>query len=257
MMEAEAPVVAEAVASDDEAPAPSQRMVVRTARLEVRTSALSEASAALTGLAEGVGGYVAEAESTGVGDDLSRVEATLRVPSSRFDDTLEQLRARGDVLREGVEGQDVTEQYSDLQAQLRSQKALEERMLTILARTEKVEDALAVEKELVRVRSTIETLEGRSKLLEHQVEMATIHVILVNPTQSNAPESETVASRLDRALDDAGDGFIAVVGALIRLLGVMLPLLLIGGPTAYAAHRGLRRRKARLAQAVAPRPPTR
>ena len=131
-----------------------------------------------------------------MGSDLSRIDATLRIPSDHFDAALEELRSRGEVLREGVDGQDVTEQYSDLQAQLRSQKALEERILAILSRTESVEDALTVEKELLRVRSSIETLEGRSKLLEHQVDMATIHLTVVNPTQSNAPESETVASRL-------------------------------------------------------------
>ena len=64
------------------------------------------------------------------------------------------------MLREGVQGQDVTEEYSDLQARLRSHRALEERMLAILAKADSVEDALTVEKELVRVRSTID--EGSS-----------------------------------------------------------------------------------------------
>lgn len=235
------------------------RKVIHTARLEIATDELGDASATLSGIAEGVGGYVATSDSSGVGDEITRVSATLRVPTAAFETALAQLRAKGTVHSEGLVGRDVTEEYSDLEAQLRSQTALEERMLVILAKTESVEDALAVERELVRVRSTVETLEGRRKLLDHQVAMANIEVTLFNPTQPTAPSSETTMSRLDRAVDDAGDAFVGVIGGLIRIFGGLLPLLLIGGPITYAAVRGVRRRKARrLAQVQQPtRPPQR
>ena len=253
--------VVETAASDDVSKAAEaaveDRMVVRTARLELRSEDPSAAAAELTRLADAMGGYVASSDASGVGDDLARVDATLRIPADRFEEALAAVRGEGEVLREGVEGKDVTEEYSDIEAQLRSQKALEERMLAILAKTEKVDDALTVEKELVRVRSTIETLEGRRKLLAHQVSMATIEVAVLNPTQANAPASETALSRLDRSVDDAGDVFIGVVGGLIRLLGGLLPIFLIGGPIAFAAHRGFKRRRARQPKpSPRPAPPT-
>lgn len=224
---------------------PSTRMVIRTARLELRTADLSSVAATLTTLAESLGGYVERSDSSGVGDALSRVDATLRVPAKGFDRALAELRDRGEVLHEGIEGRDVTEQYSDLEAQLRSQEALEERMLAILTKTQTVEEALAVERELVRVRSTIETLEGRRRLLEDQASLATIEVVLHNPVQAEAPRPESVLSRLERALSDAKDAFFEVVGVLIRLFGGLLPVLLVGGPLVYAGRKGLARRRAR------------
>lgn len=237
--------------------AKAARKVIHTARLDIAADELGDASATLAQIAESVGGYVATSDSSGVGEEITRVSATLRVPTTAFESALAQLRAEGTVHSEGLEGRDVTEEYSDLEAQLRSQTALEERMLVILAKTESVEDALAVERELVRVRSTVETLEGRRKLLDHQVAMANIEVTLFNPTQPNAPSSETTLSRLDRAVDDAGDAFVGVIGGLIRIFGGLLPLLLIGGPITYAAVRGVRRRRARRQAQFPQSPPQR
>jgi hypothetical protein len=75
------------------------------------------------------------------------------------------------------EAQDVSEEFVDLEARISSSKKLEEQYILLLEKqTEKVEDLLAIEKELARVRLEIERLEGRVRYLTNQVALSTVHL---------------------------------------------------------------------------------
>ncbi len=214
----------------------SARMVIRRANLQLRGDAPQAVIARATALTEQYGGYVAASNTHAVGDDIQQIDATLRVPSERFEAVLSSLRSEGELLHESLSGEDVTEQFTDISAHLRSKRALEERMLAILAKVDNVEDALRVETQLTGVRTEIERLEGRKRVIENRVSLATIELSVSSPVMLNARQPETVASRLDRALDDAGSAFIAVIGGLIRIFGVVLPLGLLGLPVAIGAR---------------------
>lgn len=222
------------------------RMVIRTGRIELRTDAVERIAGELGALAERYGGYVERSDGSAAGDAFRGYEAALRLPGEHFEAAMAELRDHGELLGEHVESTDVTQRYSDTRAQLRSHTALESRLLGLLESTTSVEDALRVEAELVRVRSTIETLEGRRKVMERQVAMATLEVVLVHP---DPPQSQASAmARIDDATEDARSLFVGVIAGLIRIFGALLPLLLLGGPIAFAAHRGLRRRRSNSTQ---------
>lgn len=240
---AETPVAAGESSEDDTKAADTTRMVIRTGRLELRTDAVEEVAGELGALADRYGGYVERSDGSAAGDAFRNYEAALRIPGDRFDRAMAELRTRGDVMREHVDSTDVTQSYSDVKAQLRSHSTLETRLLGLLENTTSVEDALRVESELVRVRSTIETLEGRRKVMERQVAMATIEVVLIHPDPPRAPETHSAMARIGDATEDARNLFVDVIAGLIRIFGAVLPLLLIGGPVAFAAHRGLQRKK--------------
>jgi hypothetical protein len=235
----------DAPATDAATDTDTDRMVIRSARLEVRAEAPAEVIARAIALAEGGGGFVATSDSRGVGDDVDLAHAILRVPSDRFEGLLRALREEGELLSETLGGDDVTDQYVDLAARLRSQRVLEERLLDILGRVESVDDALTVETQLTRVRTEVERLDGQKRSLENRVSFATVDLTVSSPVRHNAQEAETVLSRLDRALDDAGRAFVSVLGGLIRILGVLLPLGLLFIPLGYAVRGALRRRSAR------------
>jgi hypothetical protein len=143
-------------------------------------------------------------------------------------------------------GEDVTEAHVDLSARLDSQRVLETRLIDILTKVDSVDDALSVETQLTRVRTEIERLDGRKRALENRVSFATVELAVSSPIRHNDLQSETVASRLDRALDDAGRAFVSVLGGLIRLLGVLLPLGLVFVPIGIAIRRSWRRRRSRM-----------
>lgn len=242
----------------EDQPAAASRMVIRNARLSIRASTPSEVAIAATRLAEQVGGFVESSDTQGVGDAVYRVDASLRVPSDRFESVLAELRSRGELLQETVTGEDVTEQHADLDARLRSQRVLEERLLTILGKVESVEDALSVESQLVQVRTQIERLDASVRGMENRVSMATITLVVESPHQVNATPAETVISRLDRAVDDAGQLFVGGLAGMIRLMGALLPVGLAFIPFGFVGRRlwvRRRRQQALMAAAMQVPPP--
>lgn len=225
----------------------SDRKVIRTARMELRADDPAAVAAAATQLTAQSGGFVASSNATGVGDAIERVDMRLRVPAERFEGVLGELRDDGEVLVEALQGQDVTDEYIDLDARLRSQKALEERLLGILGNTTVVKDLLDVEAKLVDVRTQIERIEGQLRAMNDRVSFATIELSVLAPVRQNAREAETTISRFDRALDDAGDASLTVLTGMIRFLGVILPFALLGIPVALGVQAVARRRRNRRA----------
>jgi hypothetical protein len=109
-----------------------------------------------------------------------------------------------------VNGQDVTEEYVDIQAQLKNFRATEAQYLEIMKRVEKIQDVLEVQRELGNVRSQIDRLEGRTKYLQQSSEKSTITVNL-----TTKPENVPVV--------DEGDEWkpaVAFKNALRSLVGV-------------------------------------
>lgn len=239
-------VAEETPAADEatDAPAvPNERMVIRKAHLLLRADSPDAVAATAAQLAEQAGGFVANSDTQGVGETIHRVDASLRVPAERFESVMRQLRDQGELLQETMSGEDVTAAHADLDARLRSQRTLEERLLTILGSVQTVEDALSVETQLVAVRTEIERLEARMRTMEDQVAMATISLAVEAPHRASALPAETVSSRLGRAVDDAGELFVGALAGLIRVVGALLPLGLVFGPLGWAGHRAWRRRR--------------
>jgi len=230
-------------ATEAEAPLAASRLVIRKAELRLSADAPEDLVATASRLTERAGGFVEGSNTSGVGDRIQQVDATLRIPSDRFDAVLDELRESGELLHESLSGEDVTEQHTDLAARLRSKRALEERLLSILGKVDTVEDALKVETELTSVRTEIERLDATKQNLEHRVAMATIQLSVTSPVVHNPAHAESVSSRLDRALDDAGRAFITVLGGLIRLFGVLIPLGVVAVPIVLGARHAWHRRR--------------
>ena len=146
--------------------------------VENPTSALQGVQQIITSIS---GAYVANAEVRRAGD-VQPTSLTLRVPAEAFDGAMNALRALAqEVLAEQVTAQDVTEEYSDVDARIRNLQAAETQLLLLLERTGTVEDLLKVENRLAEVREEIEKLQGRLNVLDNRIALATIHVLLHAP----------------------------------------------------------------------------
>ena len=119
---------------------------------------------------------------------------TVRVPQDQFFTALERIETLGEVQSKNVGSEDVSEQFIDLEARLRSTLREEESMLALLGRSVTVSEVLAIERELARVRSEIERLQGQLNFLERRVALATISVFLSPPqVQLALPPSGTLS----------------------------------------------------------------
>src|SRR5271167_4336710 len=168
--------------SDDEhlkAPENVGPMIVQTASLNILATNYDEASAAIEKLAAAHGGYVEKLGASAQTGNARAFSATLRIPAKQLDGFLADVRKLGHVEREDRANEEVSDQYVDLQARLKSARATEQRLIELLkTRTGKLEDVLEAERELARIRSEIESMQGQSALLVHRVNYATVEVNL-------------------------------------------------------------------------------
>ncbi len=175
-------------------PAQVPRMIIRTAYLDLVVKDATSASLALIKLVESKEGYAAEITEWRQ-NDQPRATLTLRVPAEHLSavmDSAKQLAIR--VERETVSGQDITQEYTDLVAQLKNLEATEvelrELLTTVRQRTQKAADILEVYKELTKVRGEIERMKGRMNYLNHMTALSTLKVNLL-PDALAKPVVET------------------------------------------------------------------
>ncbi|CAN5631320.1 hypothetical protein BH24ACT26_BH24ACT26_03590 [soil metagenome] len=208
--------------------------VIKTAQVElsVAPSELQSAVQDATVVAGRFGGFVA---STQIDEDgSSHGTVVLRVPAESFEQALRDLRALGDVEAETLSGQDVSQEFVDLQARLRNWQSQEAVLLRLMDRSRSVSDTIRVQGELSGVQLQIERLRGRLNFLEDQTAFGTITATFTGG--GAAPAQPTT---LARAWNEAVDAALAVVAAIIVGAGFLVPLAVLAGIVLLVV-RGLR-----------------
>ncbi|MBC8281157.1 MAG: DUF4349 domain-containing protein [Chloroflexi bacterium] len=161
------------------------RQVISQGSMQVEVTDVPFASAQVRAIAEGAGGFVEQLSSYGVGE-FQQSTITVRVPQGEFFDVFEQIKALGKVQNENAGTEDVTEQFIDLEARLKSAQREELSLLSLLDRANDVSDVLVIERELSRVRTDLERVQGQLNFLERRVDLATITVSLNHPQRDDA-----------------------------------------------------------------------
>ena len=195
-------------------------MIVQTASLSIVAKNYDEASEAIGKLARARGGYVEKLDAKAQTGSARELSIALRVPAKQLDGFLEDLRQLGHVEQESQSNEEVSAEYVDLQARLRSAQATERRLIELLAtRTGRLVDVLDVERELARVRGEIESMQGQSNLLQHRVSYATVQVELSEVYHERLQLGVSTGTKLRNAfvegVHNLEDG---VVGALVFVL---------------------------------------
>jgi hypothetical protein len=189
-----APPAEEAIAGAS-APAGVERKIIARASITLIVANTEEAVEQINGLMSELGGYVATANlyksSYGEGEVLQGT-LTLRVPADQTDQTLKQLEALAvDVGAKNLNREDVTDQYTDIAAQLRNLEAAETELRALLAEVRAKpdatpEDILTVHRSVTEIRGQIDQLQGRKNMLDNLIGLATIDVTLT-PDVANRP----------------------------------------------------------------------
>ena len=160
----------------------ADRQIISQASLSVEVEDVAGAVAQVRTIAETRGGFVSQIATSGT-PGRQRSDLVVRVPQGEFFDTLESIKGLGKVWVENAGSEDVTEQFIDLEARLRSALREEQSLLSLLERADTVSNILTIERELARVRSDIERLQGQINYLSRRVDLATISVALFPPEE--------------------------------------------------------------------------
>ena len=152
-----------------------QRLVIKTANLTIVVPDPLASLEAISQMTDRLEGYVVTSNSfktqTEDGREIPEASITIRVPVAKLDDALVEIKhqvkdARTDILTENVTGEDVTQQYTDLQSRLKNQQAAEEQLREIMASATRPEDVMNIFNQLTQVREQIEVLQGQIKYFE-------------------------------------------------------------------------------------------
>jgi Domain of unknown function (DUF4349) len=196
--------------------------IIKTADLDVATKR-GEFQSGLEHAVQIAGRYQGFVLSTTVGSFGPRSgTVVMRVPGTRFEAALADLKGLGKVTKENVSGQDVSQEFVDFQARLRNAKAQETVLLRLMDHAQSVSATIKVEQHLAAVQLQIEQLKGQLRYLGDQTAMSTITVGLT--------EAGVVAhheSSIHKAWEQAGAAFLAVVSSVIVGGAFILPIGLI------------------------------
>jgi uncharacterized protein DUF4349 len=208
----------------------ADRKIIRNANLTMEVDSTTDAQHRVTSIAESHGGFVvtSEAKQRENPDPAKRtldIKLVVRIPSEQFGRALDAIRGLTKTIREeNVTGNDVTEEFIDLEARIRTQKALELQFLDIMKQARKVEDALEVQRQIADVRTDIERLEGRKRFLENRSSLSTIIVNLETPKQIITVNPSSFGRNIREAFSEGVDVGAAILLLMVRFVIVMVPI---------------------------------
>ncbi|MGH3028697.1 MAG: DUF4349 domain-containing protein [Gaiellaceae bacterium] len=187
------------------------------------------------------GGFVVEYSASQSGDErrLVRGNLVLRVPERSYSRVMKQLSDLGRVEASEEAGQDVSQEFVDLEARERHLEAVEGQLLNLLDETNTVAEALTVQSQLNQVQLDLEQARGRLQYLEDQVAFATISLDVRERQVEAAASDDGGPWSIVDAWGTAARGFVTVVGwiliaaATIAPLVILLVLAFLGARVAY------------------------
>lgn len=207
--------------------------IIKNGSLQLVVASVTDAAAKITAATTAKGGYVQNSSSSERSDGRHNGNITVRIPSKDFESLMSEIKALAlSVKNETASGQDVTEQYTDLEAQLRNAMAQETTYLAVLDKAKTVEDILKVQQYLGQVRGTIESLQGRLKYLENVTSYSTVNIYLEEEPTIQVPTKEfrpmTELKSAVRALVDSFQKLsVSLIWAVVLGGGLLLPFALL------------------------------
>ena len=237
----------------------ADRKIIRNADITIEVPSTVEAQHQVTSIAESHDGFVvtSEAKQRESNDPAQRtleIKLVVRVPSNQFGRAFDEIKKlAGNTPAEQVTSQDVTEDFIDLEARIKTQKALEVQFLEIMRQANKIADALEVQRQIAEVRTEIEKLEGRKRFLENRSSLSTINVNIQTPKPIITVTQTGFGHSLREAVSDSVTLASDMVLFFARFVIMMVPVLLfVFLPMGVAIRYLVRRAKRmRLAQALA------
>lgn len=163
------------------------RMIVKTAELGLKSGDVRGSADEAREVSARFGGVVLSSRVYGGSGPVS-ADLVISVPAGEFEAALDELRGLGEkVTTDSVEGQDVTEEFVDLESRERNLLAAEESLLTLYEKAQSVDDTLEVERELTDIRGAIEQVQGRIQYLERRTASSEISLTIA-PIATAKPE---------------------------------------------------------------------
>jgi hypothetical protein len=133
-----------------------------------------------TELVVALGGYIISQRVYDDDQGYRFASIRLAVPVLSFEDAMRSLRRLGQVTNESASGEDVTDEFVDLNSRLANLGATRDRVRSFLDQAETVAQALEVNEELKKLEEEMAVIQGRLNFLRDRAAFSTID-LTINP----------------------------------------------------------------------------
>lgn len=222
------------------------RKIIYNAGVDLVTEDLNVLEAGLNRLVTAQKAYVADSDRSGSAGVSRHGSWKVRVPVENYDAFLRGAVGLGELVSIKADSQDVSEEFYDLDARQTAKKVEETRLLKHLSdSTGKLDEILAVERELSRVRIEIERMQGRLRAIANLTSLATVTITAREIKGYIPPQAPTFATRVSRTFAASMDSLLkfgeqAVL--FVVAIAPWLPLLFVGAAIVWIVLRVIARR---------------
>ena len=216
----QSPVMSKEASSTEVTPAAQPRKLIKTGDMSFETSDLDSSREKIDVSVKKHQAFISSESENTSGRRISR-NLTIRVPAENFDQLVNEISQGIKTFDyKNITSNDVTEEFMDVEARLKTRKALEQRYLELLSKGSTTADVLQIENQINQLRGEIESIEGRMKYLTNQVDYSTLNLSYykTTPVQSHLTEKMSQGFK---------NGWSAVIYVLIILANLWPFILLV------------------------------
>lgn len=236
-----ADVSSKSLMNQESSPQPQQgvtvieRKLIRNGRMVIEIKDAEETHLAIEKLCKEFNAYLSSEHQSKYGDRI-QFTAEIRVQASRFDELIKRLEDLSITVEDkSIDTQDVTEEFIDVEARLKTKKELEIRYLEILTQAKSVTDILSIEGQLNAVRAEIESMQGRLNYLKNQVAFSTLDLTYYQYTRTDFG----FFSKVGKSLANGWDNLLLFIVGVLQVW----PFVLMGAVAVYFFIRYRRRKQ--------------
>lgn len=222
------------------------RKIIYNAYLDLEVKHYLDVIDTLEQTVSDMNGYIVSNQTSRLDDELHEGHLVLRIPQESLNSFFDFLEASEQMTIEhrNVIGEDVTEEYIDLETRLDSREQLEARLITFMEEAETTEDLLNISRDLTNVQYEIEQIKGQMDYLDNRSDLATVELSIIEQQTEFAHDqglnvwdriTEQWLNSYNSLLVGATNLFVIVVGNI----PILIVVLIIGG----LIYRGYRKRK--------------
>lgn len=211
--------------------------IIKSGYLAMETLDFEETTSEIIRKVQQAGGFIASSNIQGWSREdvknkpMRQAHYKVRIPSQKFEQFITDAGELGNVTRNESWGEDVSSQYFDTEARLKSLTIQEERLLTILSKAEELKDIIELERELSSIRYEIENLTGTLRKYDNLVAYSTLELDVREVEEIKEIEEdpvtlwEKIVSIFQKSIESAGE---IAEGMLLFFIGAIPFLLLLG-----------------------------
>jgi len=222
----------------------TKKLIVKTGKMSLEVNSYDETEVKINEITGKFGGNIANSTSTMTSTGKKQGTIVARIPSDKFDTFVSEISQIGKVMSQNINASDVTEEYIDLEARLKTQKELEQRLYDLLkTKTSGLSDIITIENKLAEVRSKIESIEGKMKYLMSQASFSTLSISVYEPNLLQTTSGGGFFYEIGEAVVKGLRGLTSVIKFLIIAIIALFPFIILAYVIYIIVRKKIRNKK--------------